>query len=70
MRRLRDIARLLVPAVCDISVTNVCNATCDFCSFARGKDAVRKRFWIDRDRLKPQPAATPPTAAKPLKNQE
>jgi len=24
-----------LPAVCDVSVTNVCNAACDFCGFAR-----------------------------------
>ena len=39
--------RRLVPAVCDVSVTNVCNATCDFCSFAHDKDFVRDRRWID-----------------------
>jgi len=26
-----------LPAICDISVTNVCNAACDFCGFARDK---------------------------------
>lgn len=48
MRNLANIASDLVPGVCDISVTNVCNAACDFCSFARGKDLVRDRRWIDR----------------------
>ena len=41
----------LVPAVCDVSVTNVCNAACDFCSYARDKDVVRERRWIDRSAL-------------------
>ena len=41
----------LVPAVCDVSVTNVCNAACDFCSYARNKDVVRERRWIDRTAL-------------------
>jgi len=26
-----------LPAICDFSVTNVCNAACDFCGFARDK---------------------------------
>src|SRR5215470_4359162 len=43
--------RSLVPAVCDVSVTNVCNATCDFCSFAHDKDFVHDRRWIDRASL-------------------
>jgi MoaA/NifB/PqqE/SkfB family radical SAM enzyme len=41
----------LVPAVCDVSVTNVCNATCDFCSYAYDKDVVRDRRWIERTGL-------------------
>jgi len=41
----------LVPAVCDVSVTNVCNAACDFFSYARDKDVVRERRWIDRSAL-------------------
>jgi hypothetical protein len=41
----------LVPVVCDVSVTNVCNATCDFCSFAHDKGHVRERRWIDRRAL-------------------
>ena len=41
----------LVPVVCDVSVTNVCNATCDFCSFAHDKGNVRERRWIDRRAL-------------------
>jgi MoaA/NifB/PqqE/SkfB family radical SAM enzyme len=41
----------LVPAVCDVSVTNVCNAACDFCSYSRDNDVVRERRWIDRSGL-------------------
>jgi MoaA/NifB/PqqE/SkfB family radical SAM enzyme len=41
----------LVPSVCDVSVTNVCNATCDFCSYVYDKGIVAERLWIDRDRL-------------------
>lgn len=40
--------RNLVPAVCDVSVTNACNATCSFCSFAYDKQIVRDKHWIDR----------------------
>jgi MoaA/NifB/PqqE/SkfB family radical SAM enzyme len=44
-------ANRLVPAVCDVSVTNVCNATCDFCAYAHDKGLVHDRRWIDRQRL-------------------
>jgi MoaA/NifB/PqqE/SkfB family radical SAM enzyme len=37
----------LVPAVVDISVTNVCNAACDFCGFARGKGLAGPRRYLD-----------------------
>lgn len=40
--------RRLVPAVCDVSVTNVCNATCGFCSYAHDKQLVKEKRWIDR----------------------
>ncbi|MDE2184133.1 MAG: hypothetical protein KGJ78_14030 [Alphaproteobacteria bacterium] len=43
--------RFLVPAVCDVSVTNVCNATCDFCAFAHDKGIVKDRRWLDRERF-------------------
>jgi MoaA/NifB/PqqE/SkfB family radical SAM enzyme len=46
MIQITDSARL-VPGVCDVSVTNVCNATCDFCSFAHDKGIVRDRRWLD-----------------------
>jgi MoaA/NifB/PqqE/SkfB family radical SAM enzyme len=39
------------PAVCNISVTNVCNATCDFCNFAHNKGLVTHRRWLDADRF-------------------
>ncbi len=39
------------PAVCDVSVTNMCNATCDFCGFANDKGLVRDRRSIDRTRF-------------------
>jgi MoaA/NifB/PqqE/SkfB family radical SAM enzyme len=45
------IARRLVPAVCDVSVTNVCNATCTFCAYAHDKGIVKDRRWVDRDKL-------------------
>jgi MoaA/NifB/PqqE/SkfB family radical SAM enzyme len=50
-RRVDGIARRLVPAICDVSVTNVCNATCDFCAYAHDKGVVRDRRWVDRARL-------------------
>lgn len=40
--------RSLVPAVCDVSVTNACNATCNFCSFAYDKQIVKEKRWISR----------------------
>src|SRR5262245_21045404 len=40
--------RSLVPAVCDVSVTNVCNATCDFCSYAYNKQLIKDKRWIER----------------------
>jgi MoaA/NifB/PqqE/SkfB family radical SAM enzyme len=43
--------RALVPSSCDVSVTNVCNATCDFCSFAYDKQIVKDKRWIVREDL-------------------
>src|SRR5262245_59111116 len=37
-----------VPAVCDVSVTNACNATCNFCSYAYDKKIVKNKRWLDR----------------------
>jgi MoaA/NifB/PqqE/SkfB family radical SAM enzyme len=38
-----------LPAVCDVSVTNVCNAACDFCGFARDKALVGAARYLDAD---------------------
>ena len=49
-----DMLRLLRhggPALCNIAVTNSCNATCDFCNFANGKIARKDLRWIDASRL-------------------
>ena len=40
-----------MPAVCDVSVTNACNAACAFCSFSRDKARVRPLAWIDPERF-------------------
>lgn len=37
------------PALCNVAVTNACNAGCDFCNFARGKVSARHLRWIDVD---------------------
>jgi MoaA/NifB/PqqE/SkfB family radical SAM enzyme len=47
-----DMLRLLRrggPALCNIAITNACNAACDFCNFARGR--VRELRWIEADRF-------------------
>jgi len=41
------VSRNLLPAVCDVSVTNVCNAACDFCGFSRDKNLVGSRRYVD-----------------------
>jgi MoaA/NifB/PqqE/SkfB family radical SAM enzyme len=38
-----------LPAVCDFSVTNVCNAACDFCGYARDKTLIGERRYADAD---------------------
>src|SRR5215469_8733592 len=38
-----------LPAVCDVSVTNICNAACDFCGFARDKNLVGPRRYLNVD---------------------
>ena len=48
MGKVEELSRRLIPGVCDVSVTNVCNATCDFCCYAYDKGIVRERRWIDR----------------------
>jgi MoaA/NifB/PqqE/SkfB family radical SAM enzyme len=40
-----------VPSVCDVSVTNACNATCGFCSFAYDKKLIKEKRWLDRAEL-------------------
>ena len=45
-----DILRLMRhggPALCNVAVTNACNAACDFCNFARGKVKREHLRWID-----------------------
>ena len=47
-----DLLRLMRhggPALCNVAVTNSCNATCDFCNFANGKVARKDLRWIDAD---------------------
>jgi MoaA/NifB/PqqE/SkfB family radical SAM enzyme len=39
------------PALCNIAVTNSCNAGCDFCNFARGKVPAKQLRWIDVDQF-------------------
>jgi MoaA/NifB/PqqE/SkfB family radical SAM enzyme len=43
------IPEIQLPAVCDVSVTNVCNAACDFCGFARDKALVGSARYLDAD---------------------
>ncbi len=56
LRQAADVLGLLRsggPACCNVAVTNVCNATCDFCGFAKNKGLVSPgtRRFIDADRL-------------------
>src|SRR5258708_5431223 len=39
------------PALCNVAVTNSCNAACDFCNFARGKVPGADLRWIDADQF-------------------
>ena len=39
------------PALCNIAVTNSCNARCDFCNFAAGKIPKENLRWIDATRI-------------------
>jgi MoaA/NifB/PqqE/SkfB family radical SAM enzyme len=39
------------PALCNVAVTNACNAACDFCNFARGKVARGELRWIDAEQF-------------------
>jgi MoaA/NifB/PqqE/SkfB family radical SAM enzyme len=38
-----------LPAVCDCSVTNVCNAACDFCGFSRDKRLAGPARYVPAD---------------------
>ncbi|MDW8313766.1 MAG: radical SAM protein [Rhodovarius sp.] len=52
--RIADYLSLLPrggPALCNVFVTNLCNATCDFCNFAHDKGFVVQRSWMDADRF-------------------
>ncbi|MFQ5955018.1 MAG: radical SAM protein [Kiloniellales bacterium] len=52
LRQTLDTIRLLPqggPSCCNIAVTNVCNATCDFCGYAKDKILVNDWIWIDYD---------------------
>jgi MoaA/NifB/PqqE/SkfB family radical SAM enzyme len=49
-----DMLRLVTrggPALCNVAVTNACNAACDFCNFARGKVGSKNLRWIDADQF-------------------
>lgn len=39
------------PALCNVAVTNSCNATCDFCNFANGKVERENLRWINADQF-------------------
>ncbi|RDI97161.1 radical SAM protein [Dyella solisilvae] len=45
----QGVSRNPLPAICDVSVTNVCNAACDFCGFARDKKLAGPRHHLDPD---------------------
>src|SRR5262245_31932919 len=48
-----DVLRLMPnggPSCCNIAVTNVCNATCDFCNYAKDKTFVTEHKWLDFER--------------------
>jgi MoaA/NifB/PqqE/SkfB family radical SAM enzyme len=54
MARMADYMRLVPrggPAIANVFVTNVCNATCGFCNFAHDKGFVLDRGWMDGDRF-------------------
>lgn len=49
-----DMLRLLPsggPVICNVAVTNVCNAKCEFCNYAHDKGLVTDRAYIDADRF-------------------
>ena len=49
-----DVLRLVRhggPGICNIAITNSCNATCDFCNFAVNKQKAGSLRWLDADQL-------------------
>ena len=55
LARMWDMMRLVRrggPAICNVAVTNACNATCEFCNFAHDKNKVGKLRWIDAGRFR------------------
>lgn len=54
LAQIIDTLRLLSrggPALCNVAVTNSCNANCDFCNFARDKITKSALRWIDADKF-------------------
>lgn len=52
--KVLDMVRLVRrggPAICNVAVTNSCNATCDFCNFANGRVSKKDLRWIDAERF-------------------
>lgn len=47
--RLAAFTASLLPAAIDVSVTDYCNADCDFCGFAKSKMKGKPRHFIDTD---------------------
>lgn len=39
------------PALCNVAVTNSCNATCDFCNFANGRVERKDLQWINAEQF-------------------
>ncbi len=54
LREVKDTGQLLAqggPGVCNISITNVCNARCDFCNYAYDKPFVTDKRMVEFDAL-------------------
>jgi MoaA/NifB/PqqE/SkfB family radical SAM enzyme len=54
LRKAWDLTRLLRyggPALCNVAITNTCNAACAFCNFARNKGLIGQPRWIDAGRF-------------------
>ena len=47
--RSLGVLKLELPAVCDVSITNLCNAVCEFCGFARDKTLAGAARYISAD---------------------